>query len=270
MKTLFLAAMFLVIAGLITVFLLIQLQREPTSDLSAQFYISPDIGSIPATAVPQVAVSPDGARIVFVLAQPGIGTRLWLRPLSSLTAQPLAGTDGAGNPFWSPDSRHIGFFAQGKLKRIDVQGGPAIVICDAPVGEGGSWSASGSIIFTPAQSGPIHIVSAAGGTSKPVTTLRTDLKEELHSYPDFLPDGKHFLYIARGDAPNHHLYVGSIESPESRKPLDGVTRTLYAAPGYVIFNRSATLFAQPFDPDKLIISGTRFPPKTVPSCRSTL
>jgi len=249
------AAAALILATLIGVLALRQFRHQPAATIPAQFHMSPTEGSIPAGAVPFAAVSPDGARLVYVASQPGGNNRLWLRPLNSLTAQPLTGTDGADDPFWSPDSRHVAFFAQGKLKRIDVAGGPPVVLCDAQNGEGGSWGTNGSIIFTPAQLGPIHIVPAAGGASKPITALNTEAKEVLHSYPVFLPDGKHFVYIARGNAPNHHLYVASVDGTSAQKLMDGVSRAVYADPGYVIFNRDSTLFAQGFDVRNRALTG---------------
>ncbi len=148
----------------------------------------------------QFALSPDGQSLAFVARGTGGQNMLWLRPLNASTAQPLAGTDGASPsspPFWSPNSRLIGFFAGGKLKKIDVTGGPPQTVCDATGGRGGSWNRDDLIIFAPGLSGPLHRVSAAGGTSTPVTKVDSPLSS--HRWPYFLPDGHHFLY--RGTLP---------------------------------------------------------------------
>ena len=137
------------------------------------------------------ALSPDGQRIVFG-ARTADGKRpLWVRALDGLTTQPLAGTEGAAFPFWSPDSRFIAFFADGKLKKIDASGGPALTLADARLGRGGSWSRDGVIVFAPGVGEPIQRMPSAGGASSPVST-------EPGSFPWFLPDGRHFVYQAQG------------------------------------------------------------------------
>jgi len=142
------------------------------------------------------AISPDGKRLAYVASAPDGKNLLWVRPLDSLQAQPLAGTDGAGYPFWSPDSRFIGFFANGKLREIEASGGAPFAICDAALGRGASWAASGEIVFSPSTNGPLYGVSAAGGTATQVTTLDESKGETTHRWPQFLPDGSHFLYLA--------------------------------------------------------------------------
>ena len=123
--------------------------------------------------------------------------QLWVRPLDSLTSRPLPGTERASYPFWSPDSRTIGFFANGKLKKIDADGGPPVSVCDAPTGRGGTWNAQGDILFAPTETDSLHRVSAAGGRSTPVTTVDKTAQEDTHRWPFFLPDGRHFLYLLR-------------------------------------------------------------------------
>src|SRR5262249_20162382 len=134
-----------------------------------------------------VQFSPDGHSLVLQA-----GGRLWIRSLDSLTAKSLAGTEGATFPFWSPDGAYVGFFSQGKLKKIAVAGGPVQTLCDASAGRGGTWNQDGVIVFAPGSSGALYRVSAAGGTSSPVTKTSGS-----HRYPHFLPDGRHFLYLAR-------------------------------------------------------------------------
>ena len=144
----------------------------------------------------QVAVSPDGRSIVFVAGAQS-AYQIWLRPVATLAARPIPGTEGGAFPFWSPDSRFIGFFAAGKLKKVQIGGGPPIVLCDAPVGRGGSWSRDNVILFAPAATGTGLVrVSSAGGVPTVVTTLDQATGETNHRWPYLLPDGRHFLYTA--------------------------------------------------------------------------
>jgi serine/threonine protein kinase len=142
-------------------------------------------------------ISPDGTHIVFSAHTQG-KQQLFLRSMDNLTPQPIPGTDDAIFPFWSPDSRSIGFFADAKLKRMDIGGGPATIICDAPIGRGASWGPNGTIVFSPQYSSPIYQVSATGGTPAPITKLTNNYT--THRWPAFLPDGKHFLYLAANHA----------------------------------------------------------------------
>ena len=139
------------------------------------------------------AISPDGLRLAYVARSAEGQSVLWVRPLDSLQAQPLAGTADAGFPFWSPDSRSIGFFAEGKLKKIEASGGPALTLCDAATARGGSWNQDGVILFAPGVTLPLFRVSSAGGTAIPVTRLDQSKGVTSHRWPFFLPDGKHFL-----------------------------------------------------------------------------
>src|SRR5579872_7578258 len=116
--------------------------------------------------------------------------------MDSWQAQPLEGTEGASMPFWSPDSRFIGFFADGKLKKIEASGGAPLALADAPAGRGGTWNRDGTILFTPFFSTPVFRVSVAGGVATPVTTLNRNSNESTNRWPYFLPDGRHFLYLA--------------------------------------------------------------------------
>src|SRR5271169_655460 len=143
------------------------------------------------------ALSPDGLRLVFSAQGEDGRAGLWIRPLNSLTAQELAGTEDSTLPFWSADGQWIGFFVQGKLKKISASGGPAQEICDAPQGRGGTWNSTGDIVFAPTISSPLYRVSANGGVPTKVTELDATLGESTHRWPEFLPDGEHFLYLAR-------------------------------------------------------------------------
>ena len=166
--------------------------REPKEEPRiAKMSILPPEGAVfKATGIP--AVSPDGRRIAFVATLDGKDS-LWVRDLDSLVARALTGTDGASLPFWSPDSRTIAFFTEGKLKKIDAAGGPALTLCYALGGLGGSWSKNEVIVFGVARRGTFR-VSAAGGVPTAVTTLDESSGENNHRLPWFLPDGHHFLY----------------------------------------------------------------------------
>jgi Tol biopolymer transport system component len=213
--------------------------------------------SIPAPSLTAaggaLAISPDGRRLAFMATDSSGKGRLWVRPLDSLTPQPLPETDGANYPFWSPDSRFIGFFAGGKLKKIDASGGPPQPLCDAPMGRGGTWNRDGVIVFAPGFASALYRVSAAGGEAAPLTTL-DQASESSHRWPQFLPDGSHFLYLSRqGDRTG--IYLGSLDSKGTRRILDTAFNAAYAPPGYLVFVRESALMAQPFDTGKLELTG---------------
>jgi serine/threonine protein kinase/Tol biopolymer transport system component len=200
-----------------------------------------------------LSVSPDGRRIVFSARTASGGTyALFLRSLDNVEAQPLAGTENAGLPFWSPDSRSIGFASQGKLKRMDVSGGPPQDICDVQGFGGATWNADGIIVFS---SGPgaLRRVSASGGQPVDATTLDPAQQEQAHVVPFFLPDGRHFLFWAVGR--ENTIDSASLDEKEHHVILKGATNSAYTAPGYLLFHRSGTLMAQRFDPDRLRLSG---------------
>jgi len=208
------------------------------------------------------AVSPDGRRLAFVATLDG-KDQLWVRDLDSLAARPLPGTDGADHPFWSPDSRFIAFYAGGKLKKIDVAGGPAVSLCDAAsggTGYGGSWSQNDVILFSPASNVGLVRVSAAGGDATLATTLDQVLGETNHRFPWFLPDGHHFLYTAlTANQEKNGVYVADLDSKARRQVLGGSTNAIYVSPGYLLFVRERTLMAQRFDAVRLQTTGDPFP-----------
>jgi eukaryotic-like serine/threonine-protein kinase len=206
-------------------------------------------------------ISPDGSRLAFVAVDETGRTLLYVRALDSLTAQPLAGTDGAAWPFWSPDGHSIGFFAGGKLKRIEAAGGQLATLADAPVGRGGSWNRDGVIIFTPTPPSSLYRVSAAGGEATAMVTVDAPHGEFPRMFPQFLPDGRHYLYFsAGGQRPGTRIVgVGSLDSQEKKQILNADYAAIYAPPGYLLFRREATLMAQRFDADKLELSGDPFP-----------
>jgi Tol biopolymer transport system component len=190
-------------------------------------------------------ISPDGRTLAWTAVDSTGTSRIWVRALAATSAQPLPGTEGiVQRPFWSPDSRFLGFFAGGKLKKIPVTGGPAATICDAPNGSDGAWSPRGVILYDGGSTDPIRRVSAGGGV--PVTAVPLDSVNNIGvGWPFFLPDGRHFLYMILGT--RQALCVGTLDSKESRElgPCD--SRAEYAPPGYVLFARGGALVAQPFD-----------------------
>jgi Serine/threonine protein kinase len=144
----------------------------------------------------ELALSPDGNRLAFTAGKVGMEPALWVRDLDGSSAQPVAGAENAYFPFWSPDSRSVGFFAGGKLKRVDASGGAVLTVCDAERGVGGTWNRDGTIVFAPAPTSALYRVAAGGGKPVPVSKLDASRHETAHRYPQFLPDGRHFLYMA--------------------------------------------------------------------------
>ena len=204
------------------------------------------------------ALSPDARFIVFVGRDEDKTRRLWLRAFDLPRARRLVGTEGASNPFWSPNSRAIGFFADGKLKRIDTSGGFSNILCDAPKGEanGGTWNKDNVILFAQSQNRGLMRVSASGGTPEEVLSLDTAQNEFAQRHPCFLPDGKHFLYSSRqGVAGGNGVMVASLEGDPPRRLLDVSSNAVFARPGFVLYWHDDALRARPFDADKLEFTG---------------
>jgi Tol biopolymer transport system component len=211
-----------------------------------------------------VAISPDGRVLAFVAADVSGASTLWVRTLDSLAARSLPGTDNARYPFWSPDNRSLGFFAEGKLKRIDVAGGPAITLCNSPDPRGGTWNEDGVILFEPQYREPIFRVSASGGSPIRVTRLDAARRETTHRWPFFLPDGKHFLYFSGShqtgtDSDLDAIFVGSLDSTERPKLLVHARSRAEYAFGRILYVRQKTLFARAFDAGKLEWKGEPVP-----------
>jgi eukaryotic-like serine/threonine-protein kinase len=215
----------------------------------------------------QIAVSPDGRHLAFTAATGG-NLQLWVRALDSTEAKPLAGTQGAIYPFWSPDSRFIGFFADSRLKKIEFTGGPALTLCEAPRAvTGAAWSRAGLILFGQVVVG-LSRVSATGGEVTQVTTQDSRRQETSHRYPTFLPDDHHFLYaINSGQKETRGVYLGSIDGTVKRRLLDELTVIKYMAAdpgdrpdgaGWLIFGRDGALLARPFDTLRMEFTGEPF------------
>src|SRR5690348_2471730 len=203
-------------------------------------------------------LSPDGQRLAFIAGDAN-RVLLWVRPLNSAMAQPLEGTDRPSFPFWSPDGRYLGFFANGKLYRIDASGGPALALADAQAGgRGGAWAPDGTILFGVNDGDVLRRIPASGGTPQPVRKLDESLKDTSQRWPQFLPDGRHFLFFA-GAAGSGAVYVGSLDGGEPKLLFSNDSNAVYASPGYLLFIREGTLMAQHFDPSSLRLSGDATP-----------
>ena len=185
-------------------------------------------------------LSSDGSRLAYVAADPQGRIVLWVRRLDSPKGQPLDGTEGLEYPFWSADGRNLGFFAEGKLKRIGATGQNLETVCDAPNGRGGTWNRDGVIVFTPNAVGGLSKVSASGGTPAPVTQASASIN---HRFPHFLPDGRHFLFtLAYGKSGEDGIYFGSLDSPEIKLVSAGPSSNPAYASGYLLFVRESKLW----------------------------
>jgi len=227
-------------------------------------YIHPPDGTVFANQVGlnpggHLAIAPDGRSLVFAATDTLGKVRLWVRQLQWLEARLLEGTEGGTYPFWAPDSRSIGFFADGKLKRVNLAGGPPSALCDAPAGRGGSWNAGGTIVFAPTWGSPLYAVSAEGGTPRSVTALDTASLDQNHRWPYFLPDGNRFLYVYQQDPRGTDIepngaYAGSLDGSIDKLLTRTSSQVVYAS-GYLIFVREGILLAQAFDTEKLELQG---------------
>ena len=206
-------------------------------------------------------VSPDGRRVVFRLNSPGGEDRLWVRELDSTAAQPLAGTEDGAQPFWSPDGRVVAFFTPGGLKKVEVSGGPPQTLTRMEGNFGGTWGRDGVIIFAHrGGAGGLRRVAASGGEPVALTTPDAGRQEISHAWPSFLPDGRHFLFLARSaQRENSAIYVGSLDSQEVKRLITADSSMAYAPPGYLLYVRENTLMAQAFDADRLEVAGEPFP-----------
>jgi serine/threonine protein kinase len=240
---------------LVTVSLAVRSQRDsPIETATTRFSVVPPPNITLSISLAQLSavLSPDGRRLVFA-ATGATGPSLWVRDLDSLEARPIAGTSGARYPFWSPDSRTIAFFADGRLKAVAASGSPVQSLSDAPIGMGGAWSREGLIVFAGAAAGGLSSVPAAGGQPRQLTAVAGSFS---HRFPSFLPDGRHFLYLVY---PSNQIYVGSVDSADTTQLLSAESQAQFASPGFVLFTRQNTLLAQPFDATRAALTGEAFP-----------
>jgi serine/threonine protein kinase/Tol biopolymer transport system component len=215
-----------------------------------------------SSAPAPVAVSSDGRRLVYGASDRTGRELLWVRVVEEIEARPLSGTEGATYPFWSPDGEFIGFFGDGKLKKVRVAGGPPQTLGDAPSGRGGSWSIRGVILYAADLAGPLWSIAAAGGAAKPATRLTSSGRGETHRWPSFFPDGRHFLFTVNDQnrsLPEGGVYIGDLESPRLRRLLPDTSNAAYLAPGYVLFARDGALLSAAFDAKNWKMAGEPVP-----------
>jgi eukaryotic-like serine/threonine-protein kinase len=210
----------------------------------------------------QIAISPDARLLAFVAHNPN-GYQLWVRPVGSLDARPLPGTDDATFPFWSPDNRYVAFFAGGKLKKVSLAGGPPVVLCDAVAGRGGAWNRDNVILFSPSTTDGLQRLSGAGGVPQTATTLDAAYGESSHRFPWFLPDGRHFLFTASvgtccPPVKAGRVRVGSLDSTDSQTLAQADSSAVFSS-GHVLFQREGTLMATPFDLASRQFTGDPYP-----------
>ena len=211
-------------------------------------------GGRPGTSA---AISPDGKAFAFTARSASGQLVLWVRPTDSLVARPLAATDDAAFPFWSPDSRFIGYFAHDNLLKIAAAGGPPQTLCPARAARGGTWSRNGDILFG-ANDGPLYRVSSAGGQPTAVTRIEKPFQD--HRFPSFLPDGRHVLFYAVGPQDRSGVYIASLDTGEPRRLIQAESGAVYDVHSrHLLFNRQGTLLAQSFDATSLALMGEAFP-----------
>ena len=209
--------------------------------------------------VPLVMLSPDGRLIAYVEeAEKSKALRMWVRALASETAKPLPGTEGNLGGCWSPDGKSLAFLAAQKLKRIEVETGTVQTLADAPTPRGCAWAPDGTILFAPAGNAGLSRIPAAGGQPQAVTHLAGP-QERSHRYPQFLPDGRHFLFWIIGPQETAGVYAGSLDSTESKRILQADGAATFVPPNHLLFVRESVLYAQRFDPGHLKLSGEPYP-----------
>ena len=206
-----------------------------------------------------IAIAPNGHTIALVGYQESARKNmLWIYELGSHGARSLPGTEGASYPFWSADGRSLAFFGDAQLKKLEVSGGPVQTICDAPSGRGGTWNKEGVIVLAPETTAGLFRVPASGGTPTRISDFDKSRGEGSLRWPAFLPDGKHFLYLAAnftGQKGANAIFVGSLDSNEKRFVVEATSNAAYAPPGYLLFYRDRTLLAQPFDLKRFALVG---------------
>ena len=238
----------------------------PQAQLTRFSFALPKGTNTVGESAPVVALSPDGSRLVFSAEDAAGKRQLWLRPLDAFTARPLTGTEGASYAFWSPDGKYVAFFADNKLKKLDLGSGVVDAICQTGrgSGRGGDWNRDGVILFNNGFEEGLSRVNATGGAPEVVSELNASHGERMHLFPSFLPDGKHYLFdISGGD--NRGIYLGTLGSRENKLLISlgtdvaNSTQAVWAPPGFILYalNRN-TLMAQPFDPDRLEVKGEPF------------
>jgi serine/threonine protein kinase len=260
----FIAAIVAVLAAGLTIGYSLRTSKSPQV-LRASIALPSNVQLDPENA--SIALSPDGGKLALTLSRPGEQSQLWVRSLDGLTVQPLEGTDGASDPFWSPDSRFIGFFANGKIKKVESSGGFVQTLCDG-FGRGGTWSRTGIIVFPSGPFTGLSEVSASGGSPIRITTPERD--DMTHRLPHFLPDGRRVLFFSgtRIDDKNNGIYCLDLESKKIELVTHANSEGYFVAPDYLVFVRDGELMAMPVDSKRLqpkgevvrLADGVRFNP----------
>jgi serine/threonine protein kinase len=206
-----------------------------------------------------LALSPDGRTLAYSASAADGKQQLWIRPLDSLQAQPLAGTEDASYPFWSPDGKFLGFFADQKLKKVQAAGGTVQTLCDAQDGRGATWSAAGQIVFAPDPYGGLRVVSAAGGAPATLTTPETE--GTTHRLPHFLPDGRHVLFFLGQPGKESASGINAVDVDSKKITLVARENSegRFVAPDHLVFVREGNILAQPMDPASLKLTGEAVP-----------
>jgi Tol biopolymer transport system component len=245
-------AAFAAIVLLFTVF-----RREPRGLHAIRFVVSPPESTTFSVSSAFMSVSPDGHALAFVASSPDGKVGLWIRSLDSLVAQQIA---AGGQPFWSPNGRFLGFYADGKLKKVDVAGGVPQTLADSQEPRG-AWNRDDVIIFKRNADGGLFRISASGGPTAAVTTLDHSLGETAHEWPQFLPDSRHFLYLARSTQAEHDsiAYVASLDSQDRIRLFRSDSQVTYVPPGLLVYMLGNTLLAQPFHASTLRVTGEPIP-----------
>ena len=209
------------------------------------------------------AISPDGTRLAFVAVGPDGLNHLWVRVLSASGAQEISGSEDAIYPFWAPDSRRVGFFGEGKLRTVDTAIGSVKMLCDAPVGRGGTWNRDGTIVFAPSVASPLLRISDSGGEPVPLSAPLAPGSGHGYRWPYFLPDGKHYLYFSDwnmpGDPESNGVYIGSLDGGKPKLLTSELTGNVEFAAGRLLYVRDRSLMAQPFDPNRMEFTGPALP-----------
>ena len=250
-----------VIMTVIASYLAVTHLREPEERAVSFLITLPDLVTTPDMG--SIAMSPKGDRVLFIGVRPDGRKQLWVRALDSLAVDVIAGSDLVDGAFWSPDGRSLAFFAAGKLKTVDLEGGSQQIICDTPVARSsGTWGRDGVILFETMAHPEIYSVAARGGKPTPVTSLNASDHEMHHSAPQFLPDGRHFIFFVQSERPeNSGIYIGSLDSKSTQRLTNADANGVYTqvkGSYYLLYARDTNLMGQAFDVTRRELSGTPF------------